>query len=856
MSSFRKKDDKLKIFHSYSHKDEEFRKEFSKRLTTMRNNGLIDEWYDRKMNPGDILNQEIRDNLHKSDIFAFLVSSDFLSSKACMDELEEARIAMKNDNKKKLIPIILRPCDWQNNSTLKEHLALPKDGKSITQWDNTDEAWEDVRYGIERVVSGVSLNDSSSFPLNRSFVEELNDMGFQPNHPRKSDINLKDLFIYPQVEKYIPHELSETINTPISSESIIHTENLTEAKIAIEGTEQIGKTSLLKMLFLKLYQNNALPLFIKGGEIRNHNIDTLIKKSYEKQYTGNAFEKFSESKREKIIIIDDWHLMKINEEERETVLQFLQSRSYGLIISFNETYNLVANQLKKSKSTYAFDLYRIKPFGHVLRTNLIQRWLLIGNPQEYESSKEFLKTCDTYKDHIDLILGKSFLPACPLFIVLILQMKENRTSQKDLHLTSYGHYYHFLILGSLGETADIPNQQIDTYLNYLTELSYFIFTGEEKRISEEQIKDFHSKYSEMFSINISFKEIIDRLRKSSILHTDSSGLYSFKYEYIYYYFVAKYLADNISESQIQEIILSICSELHKKDYANIMIFVSHHTKNKFILDKIISNANNLYQNDIPADLSKEKISFMDDLIKQFEVPKIQVADHKEERNRRLESQDRNEEIEEDSDDTTETVLILNQGIKTLEILGQILKNRHGSLEKTKQSEIFKEGQNLGLRMLGNFHKLLSKVEIDSFIDELARIKKTDKKEIDREKFTQFIAYLGYKVTFGFLRKISHSLGSENILQIADRINKEINTPASKIINFYIHQWFEKKLDVKELENIKQSLSGNVFAERMLTEVVIDHLYMHPVEPKERHKVANILGIPIDDQVIMQEKRKK
>jgi len=51
----------------------------------------------------------------------------------------------------RLVPIILRKCDWQSASFGKL-LALPKDGTAITLWDDRDEAWTDVLNGIRKVV--------------------------------------------------------------------------------------------------------------------------------------------------------------------------------------------------------------------------------------------------------------------------------------------------------------------------------------------------------------------------------------------------------------------------------------------------------------------------------------------------------------------------------------------------------------------------------------------------------------------------------------------------------------------------------------------------------------------------------
>ena len=40
---------KIKLFYSYSHKDAKYREELEKHLTILRDNGLIEEWHDGKI---------------------------------------------------------------------------------------------------------------------------------------------------------------------------------------------------------------------------------------------------------------------------------------------------------------------------------------------------------------------------------------------------------------------------------------------------------------------------------------------------------------------------------------------------------------------------------------------------------------------------------------------------------------------------------------------------------------------------------------------------------------------------------------------------------------------------------------
>ena len=54
-----------------------------------------------------------------------------------------------------VIPIILRPTDWQNTPFSKLQF-LPKDGEPVTQWRDRDAAWLNVEIGIKQVVESRS----------------------------------------------------------------------------------------------------------------------------------------------------------------------------------------------------------------------------------------------------------------------------------------------------------------------------------------------------------------------------------------------------------------------------------------------------------------------------------------------------------------------------------------------------------------------------------------------------------------------------------------------------------------------------------------------------------------------------
>jgi replicative DNA helicase len=65
---------KIRVFYSYSHKDEVFREQLEEHLAILRRTGLIQEWSDRKIVPRRDWKNEIDENLLAADLILLLVS--------------------------------------------------------------------------------------------------------------------------------------------------------------------------------------------------------------------------------------------------------------------------------------------------------------------------------------------------------------------------------------------------------------------------------------------------------------------------------------------------------------------------------------------------------------------------------------------------------------------------------------------------------------------------------------------------------------------------------------------------------------------------------------------------------------
>jgi hypothetical protein len=147
----------VSLFFSYSHRDEALRKKLETHLSLLKDQGVIQEWHDRCILAGTEWDGVINENLNRAEIILLLVSADFLASRYCRD-VEIARAMERHQaGTARVIPVILRPVDWQSASFGKLQ-ALPKDGKPITTWSNRDVAFADVARGIREVAASLAAS--------------------------------------------------------------------------------------------------------------------------------------------------------------------------------------------------------------------------------------------------------------------------------------------------------------------------------------------------------------------------------------------------------------------------------------------------------------------------------------------------------------------------------------------------------------------------------------------------------------------------------------------------------------------------------------------------------------------------
>ena len=108
----------LKVFLSYSHADEPLKEQLDKHLSALKQSGKINTWHDRLIPSGGEWDDEIKTELATADIVLLLISADFIASDYIRNVEIKNAMARHEQGEAKVIPIFLRPCDWQGLASI------------------------------------------------------------------------------------------------------------------------------------------------------------------------------------------------------------------------------------------------------------------------------------------------------------------------------------------------------------------------------------------------------------------------------------------------------------------------------------------------------------------------------------------------------------------------------------------------------------------------------------------------------------------------------------------------------------------------------------------------------------------
>ena len=144
----------LKVFLSYAHEDEAMKNELRKFLINLIRSKQIEVWQDRELLPGSEWDASIKKELAEADIILLLVSVDFNASEYIWDKELAAAMERHEKGEARVIPIILRNCEWGDMPYAKLQ-ALPLNATPVSDYADRDVAYTEIAKGIRRVAEAM-----------------------------------------------------------------------------------------------------------------------------------------------------------------------------------------------------------------------------------------------------------------------------------------------------------------------------------------------------------------------------------------------------------------------------------------------------------------------------------------------------------------------------------------------------------------------------------------------------------------------------------------------------------------------------------------------------------------------------
>ncbi len=735
--------------------------------------------------------------------------------------------------------------DASNSEILESPILLDKLSKKDSSFNGLD-------FNVVFSFKGIVPQGIGKLVFDKDYYASMMDTGVKFTHPRKSSLNVDDVFVFQDIQ-----EVNEDLK--INSSKFIDMEE-DIIRVVIFGDELSGKTSLAHKLQREFLEKGKAPVYILASSIKNSKKDDfekMIIRNLKKQFSIVEDSYIENIKNDIVLIIDDYHKIKINEASLSYFNEVISG--YGMVFVFSCSSYLLKMTANRnvSDSLSEFSKYKINEYGYKLRDDLIEKWLVIGQNETINDESKHRRMIEI-SNMVNKTVGRNFVPTYPIYVLTLLQSFE-ATTAKIQQGSAYAEFYNYLITHALGSSGVKPSE-LHLYFSFLSDLSYFLFLESVDDISEDRFLKFHSDFCKKKIISVSYIDMREVLLEAKILKCES-GNYIFNHNYIYYFFVARFFSENITDFSIQEKISSIIDRVYLVDFSNIMIFLVHFSKDKFIFDKILEKARELFSDISSISFEEGEFSQLNSLIKKELVLVMEDKDPKDARRESLEVKDAIEErgsLEKEDenkhkyDERIRELDIfgkINLSFKMIEILGQISKNYYGALDGDVKIEILEEAYELGLRSM---NKLMRNFEEYSYVlkDQLVEIMKdkniTSKGDIDNVA-GKMVFDFAVMISFSFLAKISNSVASKDLFDVFKILYEKNQNISRKMIDFAVKLDFVGGLDVGQIKQFNKELSNNNVPAMLLKLFVMRYLYKFGADHDKKQAVCKILKISLEKQ---------
>lgn len=749
---------KVRLFYSYSHKDQESQQRMERTLRLLQSqDGILDSWSDQQILPGQRISRKIRERMDQTHIFAFLLSPDFVASDPCLEEWKYARELADRKPGVALVPVILRTCAWRDVPGMSDFKALPVDARPIAIASDVDTSWNEVYDGLKTVIRQVR----STFAVRASFRDRL----LKTEFVSQEHISLPDIFVFPNLVAHQPTDDDEARELRLSAAE----ELLNRPRTIIRGDQLSGKTTLLNHLFLELSATSAPVLYVDLAKTNRPPSPEVFRDAYRHQYHGD-YELWQDGGPTTVL------LDNLGPEPRTLAHLLLAAETFDTVVVTVSTQTFYAYYHDEPQLAH-FRTAELSPLTHNQQETLIRRRLAITEGGSTSFSDGHV---DQVENRVNaIILNNRILPRYPFYVLSILQTYEAFVPG-DVTISSYGHCYFVLIVSYLRKAGvSARDDAIEACLNFAEHFAFELFSADsvEVGLPDEAFRRFVTSYRDRFLFGDS---LLSRLTKGHYALIRDGR---FRNEYMYYFFLGRHIAKN-ADTHHRLIDRLVDGSYRTANFLTLM-FTIHHTTDDQILDEILLRTMCALDDIEPASLDEDESRLFEDVVHRIPARVLSNNSIESERRRQRRIRDREEELDavdpspEGDDVAVEVFNDIYRIMKNSDVLGQILKNKHGSLTKEKITEVIETVADGGLRIV--------KIPLgrQDEMNELAVFVHKSHPEFSIERIRQAVLRLAFVWTMVHVERIVRVLNGPEIRELVEDVVETRDSPAYDLVGYFL-----------------------------------------------------------------------
>ncbi|WP_081435603.1 metallophosphoesterase [Paraburkholderia xenovorans] len=684
-----------------------------------------------------------------------------------------------------------------------------------------------------------------SLELTDSFVDSLRDAGANLTHADKEDVTIDDIFVYPDLHEQVN---DPTVLRPISSESLVVKIEEGE-KLLVTGEEKSGKSALLMQYFKVLRAEGCVPVYFDAAGVSfktKADAEKRIGQAIASQYI-HPDAVLCSPKEKLVLLLDNVDRIKASQSFLSHLLEYANNQFAGLVCTSDKQFEYsgllsreAAEALSKLKN------YELLRFGQKLRHRLIKKWCALS---DIATKADLDQRVYDSESLINSVIGKKLVPELPIYILILLQSSEQHR-HGDIQNGGYGHYYQYLVTKSLGEVGVKP-LELNEYYNYLAQLSWQMLSSKQRELDHTSLVEFNRVFSARFT-TVDLDGRLALLLRARVL-CKQGDYYAFSYPYIFYFFAGKYLSANLSKPDIRAWVEQACGKLHIRENSDTILFLTHHTGESWVIEQISAVLNGCFSDFKPMELNGDT-NAIDALVDSASQLVIEMGSVEENQERYRELGDSVSQMQKDEPDldpkaSGELAFMAqwNLLMKTADILGQILKNYYGSLEKAEKSVYLTEVFNGPLRAIRGILEDVAG-DADGLITQMESILDVGDKKPPRDEWRRELKKVAFNILgmmgFATIAATGGYVASEKLREDIRAVAGQNPTIAFQLIEMATRLLRPGNPPIQDVKRLAEELKDKPYAFGILQSLGFQHMYLYHTSEADRQALCSHLKLTL------------